>query len=71
MNANFFQTQIVATTLTASLCDPQDDMLNEVGFKWLMAGQGYWVDTTRLRCDSDYAHPVSYTHLTLPTKRIV
>jgi len=45
-----------ATTLTAIGFDPQDDMLIEVDFKWLMAGQGYWVDTTRLRTDSDYAH---------------
>jgi hypothetical protein len=45
-----------ASTLTAIGFDPQDDMLIEVDFKWLMAGQGYWVDTTRLRTDSDYAH---------------
>jgi hypothetical protein len=44
------------STLTAIGFDPQDDMLIEVDFKWLMAGQGYWVDTTRLRTDSDYAH---------------
>jgi len=56
MNSNFFQTQTFSTTLPASRCDPLDDMLIEVDFKWLMAGQGYWVDTTRLRCDSDYAH---------------
>lgn len=45
-----------ATTLTAFGCDQQDDMLIEVDFKWLMAGQGYWVDTSRLRTDSNYAH---------------
>jgi hypothetical protein len=45
-----------ATKLTAIDFDLQDDMLIEVDFKWLMAGQGYWVDTTRLRTDSDYAH---------------
>ena len=45
-----------ATRLTAIDFNPQDDMLIEVDFKWLMAGQGYWVDTTRLRTDSAYAH---------------
>lgn len=45
-----------ATTLTATGLDSQEDMLIEVDFKWLMAGQGYWVDTTRLRTDSEYAH---------------
>ena len=45
-----------ATRLTATDFNPQDDMLIEVDFKWLMAGQGYWVDTTRLRTDSNYAH---------------
>ena len=45
-----------ATKLTAIGFDLQDDMLIEVDFKWLMAGQGYWVDTTRLRTDSNYAH---------------
>lgn len=30
-------------------------MLEEVDFKWLMAGQGWWVDTERLHKDPTYA----------------
>jgi hypothetical protein len=30
-------------------------LLKEVDFKWLMAGQGWWIDTTRLHDDSAYA----------------
>lgn len=30
-------------------------LLEEVDFKWLMAGQGWWVDTTRLHQDPVYA----------------
>ena len=33
-------------------------MLEEVDFKWLMAGQGWWIDTDRLHSDPSYA-----THL--------
>nr|WP_319565540.1 hypothetical protein [uncultured Rhodoferax sp.] len=33
-------------------------MLEEVDFKWLMAGQGWWIDTARLHSDPSYA-----THL--------
>jgi hypothetical protein len=36
--------------------DPADALLDEVDFKWLMAGQGHWVDTARLRSDANYAH---------------
>lgn len=32
-----------------------DITLAEVDFKWLMAGQGCWVDTARLHQDSGYA----------------
>lgn len=35
--------------------DRGDSMLAEVDFKWLMAGQGCWVDTARLHRDSVYA----------------
>lgn len=31
------------------------DLLIEVDFKWLMAGQGSWVDPVRLRADPLYA----------------
>lgn len=30
-------------------------MLEEVGFKWLMTGHGWWVDSTRLHDDPEYA----------------
>jgi hypothetical protein len=29
-------------------------LLVEVDFKWLMAGKGWWIDTTRLHCDPAY-----------------
>lgn len=31
------------------------DLLLEVDFKWLMAGQGCWVDPDRLHADPQYA----------------
>ena len=40
---------------SSSAIDPQD-MLIEVDFKWLMAGQGRWVDSVRLYQDPAYAH---------------
>ena len=55
MNSNFFQTQTFSTTLPASRCDPLDDMLIEVDFKWLMAGHGWWIDADRFHSDSSYA----------------
>lgn len=30
-------------------------MLEEVNFKWLMAGMGWWVDMSRFRSDPVYA----------------
>ncbi|BDT68494.1 hypothetical protein os1_26770 [Comamonadaceae bacterium OS-1] len=35
--------------------DPGSDLLLEVDFKWLMAGQGYTVDPDRLLHDPAYA----------------
>lgn len=35
--------------------DRADITLAEVDFKWLMAGQGCWIDTARLRIDRAYA----------------
>lgn len=32
-----------------------DDLLIEVDFKWLMAGQGWWVDSDRIKHDPIYA----------------
>lgn len=31
------------------------ELLVEVDFKWLMAGQGCWIDPSRLRIDRAYA----------------
>lgn len=35
--------------------DERDSLLTEIDFKWLMAGQGWWIDTTRFHCDPAYA----------------
>ena len=35
--------------------DARACMLAEIAFKWLMAGQGCWIDTTRLHNDPLYA----------------
>ena len=35
--------------------DARISLLTDVDFKWLMAGQGWWIDTTRLHCDASYA----------------
>lgn len=41
---------------TSALGESDATMLTAVDFKWLMAGQGCWVDTARLHQDSSYAH---------------
>ncbi len=45
------QTQMDA----AHVVDDRLLMLEVVDFKWLMAGQGWWVDETRLHSDPHYA----------------
>lgn len=40
---------------TATGADARVSLLTDVDFKWLMAGQGWWIDTTRLHCDASYA----------------
>jgi len=35
--------------------DSRVSLLAEVDFKWLMAGQGWWIDPTRFHCDPSYA----------------
>ena len=40
---------------SASGPDARVSLLAEVDFKWLMAGQGWWIDTTRLHADPSYA----------------
>jgi hypothetical protein len=51
----------VTRPLLCSLAPPDShalqrtEMLTEVDFKWLMAGQGRWIDSHKLRIDSAYA----------------
>lgn len=42
-------------TETATGADPRATLLTEIDFKWLMAGQGRWIDTTRFHDDPSYA----------------
>jgi hypothetical protein len=35
--------------------DGRDLLLEEVNFKWLMAGMGWWVDMVRFHSDPPYA----------------
>lgn len=42
-------------TDAAQFVDDRVLMLEEVDFKWLMAGQGWWVDENRLHSDPHYA----------------
>ncbi len=39
----------------ASSADEQVSLLAEIDFKWLMAGQGWWIETTRFHSDPAYA----------------
>jgi hypothetical protein len=39
----------------ATIADPRDALLAMVDFKWLMSGQGWWVDTARFHADPAYA----------------
>lgn len=39
----------------ASGPDARVSLLAEIDFKWLMAGQGWWIDTARLHGDPSYA----------------
>lgn len=39
----------------ACLGDARVSLLAEVDFKWLMAGQGWWIDMTRFHSDLAYA----------------
>lgn len=49
------QVQAQAFADAASQFDARDFLMAEVDFKWLMAGQGRWIDTSRLHCDPPYA----------------
>lgn len=43
--------------------NPDDTILAESDFKWLMAGEGHWVDTARLHQDTGYVHACVQTAL--------
>ena len=49
------QTHTPLNHLLASSTDDRGLLLEEVDFKWLMAGQGWWIDTARLHTDPRYA----------------
>lgn len=43
--------------------DIPESLLAEVDFKWLMAGHGWWVDTTRFHDDAAYASELLHSAL--------
>ena len=47
--------QVQAFADAALQFDARDFVMAEVDFKWLMAGQGRWIDTARLQRDPPYA----------------
>lgn len=49
------QTRRQVPTADESLSDARAALLSEVDFKWLMAGQGCWIDIPRLHHDPAYA----------------
>lgn len=50
----------------AGSADAQGLLLTEVDFKWLMAGQGWWINLQRLHCDPSYAARILRSALTSP-----
>jgi len=48
-------TFISTSPATDAGADERLVLLEEVDFKWLMAGEGWWIDTWRLHTDSGYA----------------
>lgn len=55
MHTQFSQSKDATRRLAFPLDPSPDELLAEVDFKWLMAGQGCWIDSTRLRTDAVYA----------------
>lgn len=47
--------QVKRVDKAAHRADEQILLLAEVDFKWLMAGLGWWIDTTRFHSDPAYA----------------
>lgn len=50
----------------ASSAQAQALLLTEVDFKWLMAGQGWWINLQRLNCDPSYAAGILRSALASP-----
>lgn len=48
-------TQVPLVDASNSTADESVSLLTEVDFKWLMAGHGWWMDTTRFHRDPTYA----------------
>lgn len=55
MSATHATTTPSSPTQRPATCDERVLLLEETDFKWLMAGQGWWIDTTRLHNDPVYA----------------
>lgn len=52
----FSQSERAATvTMTVPPSDGRVLLLEEVNFKWLLAGLGWWIDVTRFHTDIPYA----------------
>ena len=49
------QTHTPQSPALTATTDERVLLLEEVDFKWLMAGQGWWIDTARLHNDPAYA----------------
>lgn len=41
-------------------------LLTEIDFKWLMAGEGWWIDANRFHFDADYAAGILRSALASP-----
>ena len=48
-------TQVPLVDASNRSADESVSLLTEVDFKWLMAGHGWWMDTTRFHRDPTYA----------------
>lgn len=66
MNSHTRELPIDAEMFAAGAGTSATDLLIEVDFKWLMAGQGCWIDPTRLRKDPLYAHTCLQTAMDSP-----
>ncbi|MCF8211851.1 MAG: hypothetical protein K9K38_20975 [Rhodoferax sp.] len=63
MYASHYPTHTPTATAVPWEHNPDDTIVAESDFKWLMAGEGHWVDTARLHQDSGYAQVCVQTAL--------